>query len=392
MMRKTEKGSAVRLFAFALTAIFLSVALLWLAIASIDQAGGGIKQSGAAPDRLASVGAPRSQLQLERAFSMMSSQYDSDGTVGIEPITAAYKQRLDERVADGERVALSVEEVLYIISSSVQIYESYGEVKLGDEIIKPIGELSRVDMPYNQAASVKVADILRIITYRIFALSSHDVIAEIEGGYVYTPQYSERELSTGKKFIISDSADIKISFVAEDGQQVRLYPTQKLDEDRRSTVICQSVREFSSAESELMAVFGYNSALCRNITPESWYSETSLRLFVVGGRMMILDAEGRRVSDPLESGSRMTSAAVLDGNADGIAEIYFTSYSQDDKTEFWKYDGGEVVCLDEARERQFAVYREGDTIALYRGARVESKKYITMMVRSGEPILTITKS
>ena len=392
MMQKKEKRSAALLLAFTLMAIFLSVALLWLAVASIDQAGGGIKQSTATPDRLASVGAPRSQLQLERAFSVMSAQYDSNGASGIEPVTEAYKQRIDERISDGEQVALSVEEVLYIISSSVQIYESYGEIKLGDEIIKPIGELSRSELPYNQAASVKTADILRIITYRIFALSSPDAMVEQDGGYVYTPQYSEREISTGKKFIISDSADIKISFVAEDGQQVRLYPTQKLDEDMRSTVICQSAREFSASEAELLAAFGFNSALCRNITPECWYSETALRLFVVGGRTMILDVAGGRVSDPLEKSHKLTSAAVIDSDGDGVSEIYFTSYSGDDKTALWRYDGGEIVCLYEARERQFAVYRDGDGIALYRGARVESKKYITMMVRSGEPILTITKS
>ena len=392
MMQKKEKRSAALLLAITLTAIFLSAALLWLAIASIDQAGGGIKQSSATPDRLASVGAPRSQLQLERAFSMMSAQYDSSGTAGIEPITAAYKQRIDERIADGERIVLSVEEVLYIISSSTQIYEAYGEIRLGDEIIKPIGELSRSELSYNQAASVKTTDILKIIMYRIFALTSPDAITEMDGGYVYTPQYSERELGVGKKFIISDSAEIKISFVAEDGQEVRLYPTQKLDDDMRSTVICQSAREFSTAEAELLAAFGFNYALCRNITPECWYSETALRLFVVGGRMMILDPDVKKASDPLEQSHRITSVAVLDSNADGRSEIYFTSYSGDDKTALWKYDGGEIACLDEAREREFAIYREGDGIALYRGARVESKKYITMMVRSGEPILTITKS
>ena len=85
MMKNKERSASGRsrgaytLLVYAATAVIIVSGLLWLAISAIDGADSDIKSSPGAPEALASVGAPRSQLALERRFSSMSRSYTENG-------------------------------------------------------------------------------------------------------------------------------------------------------------------------------------------------------------------------------------------------------------------------------------------------------------------------
>ena len=367
-----DRRASGSLLAGALIALGLFGILLWMAILSIDGASGIYKSSPDAPESLVSLGAPRSQLDLERAFSAMKREYDEDGALVCEPITLDYRNSV-------ERTVLSVEEILYIISDSAELYDKCDKVRLIGEDgrveteILPIKELSVESVPYYKAAEKRSEDILSIITYRIFALSKSDVISEVDGKYVYIPEYAD------KSFTISD----EISFNTEGGRSVRLYPTEKQLEAKDTAVICESKRALGRAEREVLNASGYDADAARNVTPEFMYGKTAIRLVALGGRIILVDVDRYVAFDPLSKSERLSSVALLDG------ELYFTSMGNG--SSLWRYADGESHKVYESDDDCLGIYGDGETIGLYVAKRLESKKYITALVREGEPVLTIEK-
>lgn len=382
---RREKRAVAVLFVGTLTALVLFGVLLWTAIMSIDGARGLYKKSPDAPDSLVSLGAPRSQLDLRRMFSLMMVQYGEGDLTVCEPITAEYLGQVEARIERGEREVLSVEEVLYIISDSAELYDTVDVIRLMDSDggvsaeIRPIKEPASESVPYHIAAERRLSDILSIITYRMIALSSPEVISETEGGYVYTPNYTEREGE--RSFTVTD----EISFNTGNGGSVRLYPTDKQAETTELTVLLESKRALGRAEREVLAASGYDADLCRNVTPEYMYGKTDVRFVAVGGRVVLVDISGYVALDPLESGERLTSIAL---SSDGI---YFTGASESGSS-LWLYESGVGTSLMiSTKEKYVAIYDDGDTLGLYAARRIESPKYISALVRSGEPIFTAEK-
>lgn len=390
-MKKVERSArrevraTVLLFAGTVTALVLFGLILWTAIMSIDGARGLYKTSPDAPESLVSLGAPRSQLDLLRMFSSMRSEYNEVGGTVCEPITAEYRKSVEERIAAGERQALSVEEILYIISDSVEMYNSYDLVRLissdgtVDAAIEPIKELSEENVPYYVAAQKKAEDVMRIITYRIFSLSSPEVMVKTDEGYLYIPEYTERE--GARSFTISDV----IAFNTDNGGTVKLYPTEKITESCHSTVLIESKRALGRAEREVIIASGYDVDAARNVTPEYMYGKTDLRLVALGGRVVIVDINGYAAVDVLPKSERLTSVAILGGS------LYFTS-SDGSGSSLWIYEIGKgAERIFESDEEYIGIYDDGETLGLYAANKLESKKYITLLVRSGEPIMMIEK-
>lgn len=380
-----EHRVAAVLLVGTLAALVLFGTLLWLAIISIDGANGLYKTSPGAPESLVSLGAPRSQLDLERMFSSMSNTYDEDGKTVCEPVTASYRESVEKRISAGESFALSVEEILYIISDSVEIYDSSDLVRLVradgsvEREISPIGELSECSKLYYEAASERARDVLAIITHRVFALSSPDAIEEKDGVYVYTPEYKEKDGARG--FVIST----EIIFNTENGRSVRLYPTDRVDETCNSTVLCESKRALSRAEREVLTRSGYDPDACRNITPEYFYGKTELRLVAVGGRVIIVDVDALMALDPLPREERLASVALFDNC------LYFTS-TLEGGSALLRYESGVGVTREASFDEEcVGVYGNGEAVEAYAAKKTDSKKYIAVLVRTGDPLMTLEK-
>ena len=368
-----------------LTALVVFGLLLWIAIMSIDGAMGINKTSPDAPESLASLGAPRSQLGLERMFASMRSDYDENGLAVCEPITADYRRRVNERISAGESSALSVEEILYIISDSIAIYDTCDVVRLmrpdgGVEAeIEPIKDLAAESVPYHLSAKRRTSDILSIIRHRIFALSSSDVMTETPEGCIYIPEYTERE--GARSFTISD----EIAFNTESGRPVRLYPTERLTESENSTVLVESKRALGRAEREVLFASGYDADACRNVTPEYMYGKTDIRLVALGGRILVVDVYGYIATDIFPKDERLSSVALSESG------IYVTGEGKDGSSlRYYERGVGErLVAVSE--EKCIGVYDDGETLGLYVAEKHESKTYITVLVRTGESIMTIEK-
>lgn len=382
---RREKRASALLFIGTLTALVVFGLLLWTAIISIDGARGLYKTSPDAPESLVSLGAPRSQLDLERMFSSMKAEYNEGGRTVCEPITAEYRKSVEERISAGERAALSVEEILYIISDSIEIYDTSDSVRLlssdgrVEAVIEPIKELSDTGVPYYVAAQKRAEDVMRIISYRIFALSSPEVTVKTDEGYLYIPEYTERE--GARSFTISDV----ISFNTDNGRTVKLYPTDKITESCHSTVLLESKRALGRAEREVLAASGYDVDAARNVTPEYMYGKTELRLVAIGGRVVIVDINGYAAVDVLPKSDRLLSVAICGDR------LYFTS--SDGKTSsLWLYESGRgAKIITESAEKYVGIYDDGEALGLYAADKLESKKYIALLVRSGEPIIMIEK-
>ena len=389
-----EHRAAAVLLVGTLATLVLFGTLLWLAIISIDGANGLYKTSPGAPESLVSLGAPRSQLDLERMFSSMSNTYDEDGKTVYEPVTASYRESVDRRVSEGESFALSVEEMLYIISDSIESYDSYDLVRLVfadgsvEREITPIKELAESSRPYHETADERTRDILAIITYRIFALTSPDAIEEKDGVYVYTPEYKEKD-SGVRSFAISksDAADISsaITFNADNGRTVLLYPTEKMLDDANSTVLRESIRVLGRAEREVLTRSGYDPDACRNVTPEYFYGETAIRLVAVGGRIVVVDADSVAATDPLPQNERFASVALSEN------VVYLTS-THEGGSSLWRYESGVgVKKLSGFGEKYIGVYTDGNAVEVYAARKTDSKKYINVLVREGDALMTFEK-
>lgn len=385
--RSAPKKEAVTIQTLTLgsiVAITLLALLLWFAVVSIGRVDGRIKTAPSAPDSLVSVGAPRSQLSLKRMFSLMSDSYEIEGKTVYEPITSLYRRSVEERIQNGEDVSLSVEEVLYIISDTSAAYDSYDTILLMssngsvEKTIVPRGELASCDIPYHIAAQQRINDIIEIIEYRLSALSSEDAIDSGEGRFAYIPNYLERKEGFGF-FEISDG---QIAFRPDSTRTVMLYPSASEYNDANAKVIFESKRKATFDEEYALSNGGYEPENCRNITPEYWYLSTDLRLFVSGGRIILVDGKNCTARDTLPDNMRFTSFA-LNGDT-----VYFTSsLLSDNGSALWRYtkDNG-IELIYESKERYIGIFETETGVSLYKTNKEESKTYMTRLIRTGNAL------
>ena len=390
-MKKTERGAKrekrmTAVLAISTLLVLLSFAtLLYFMIVSIDSADGADKSSPGAPESFVSLGAPRSQLELMRMFRSMSAEYTENGRSVFEPVTMSYADSVGERIAAGESLSLSVEEILYIVSDSIVAYDNYDIIRLGDLDVEPIKNLAFTQSPYYASAEVKARDILRIISYRIFSVSSPDRIQSTDGGFLYLPGHREKNDYTGSFFIASaDSADISelVVYNTEEGRSVSLYPTDKIADECDSTVISESPRALSGAEKAQLLRAGYDADACRNLTPECFYGNTSVRLVATGGRIIVVDTRNATAFDALSKNEKMMSASCVNG------EVYFTS-SYEGGSAVLKYESGRIERVKDLSAKYVGIYEDGESLFVYATEKRESKKYISLLVRTGEPIIKL---
>ncbi len=387
---KRDKRAMRRLFVYGVCAVAVFCVTLWLLVASLGRVDGRQKTSQSTPTALVSVGAPRSQLDLKRMFSRMSDSYYEGERRVYEPITLSHRETVSKRVESGESIGLSVEEVIYVISDSVTAYGEYDVINLvgrngeADLRIYPERELINGYEPYHVTASERIDDITEIILYRLSALSSSDRVRKNENGYVYVPNSPSRD--NGEKLFIIDltegETENRIVFCPDGVRQIEVFPYPSLKDDAASTVIRENPRRATEDEAELLRLYGYDPSDCRNITPKHWYEYTELRLFVSGGRVVILDPGAKKATDTLPTGHKFTSAAIC---GDGEVKLYFTS-SYTDGSSLLCYSAGEITEIYKCEYEYLGVYEslDGESVELYEADKKENAKYMTQLTRRGE--------
>lgn len=391
---KGYKRSMRRLFVYGACAVAVFCVTLWILVASLGRVDGRLKTSQSTPTALVSVGAPRSQLDLKRMFSRMSSSYYEGDRRVYEPITLSHRESVSKRIEAGESIGLSVEEVIYVISDSVASYGAYDVINLvgrngeADLRIYPEGELINGYEPYHVTAAERIDDITEIILYRLSALSSSDRVRKKENGYIYVPNSPSRD-NVEKLFVIDTTAgtiESRIVFCPDDVRRIEVFPYPSLKDDAASTIIRENPRRTTEDEAELLRSYGYDPSDCRNITPKHWYEYTDLRLFVSGGRVVILDPQIQRAVNTLPTDQKFTSAAIC---GDGEVKLYFTS-SYVDGSSLLCYSAGEITEIHRCDGEYLGIYEsfDGEGVELYEADKKENAKYMTLLIRRGECLWT----
>lgn len=405
MDNKKTAGSRPIIIAAALIVAFSIV--LWAAIASLGTADGGIKSAPGAPDSLVSAGAPRSQLELKRIFEAMSLTYEEGGLSVYEPVSSEYRSALGERIAAGESFALSVEEMLFVISDTVAAYDKYDVIRFKDgsgNIEKefwPIDAAQTEDNTLAASALGKISEVARIIELRVKVMSTSDSLTETSDGELkYIPRQVNREGNGGdtseKAFLFGLHAGIEnyseaVIFLPGNGSRITLYPSSNEAWLCRTKVILQTQRTATEAERSLLMSEGVDPERSRNITPEYFYGEISVRLFVFGGRAILLDPEVGDAILLLPESERITSTAIARTGEGGEAELYFTSSSEKGSS-VWRYavGSGRTEKLFESADEYLAVSEPigGDysSASVYRAAKREDERFVITLECIGEPI------
>ena len=175
-----------------------------------------------------------------------------------------------------------------------------------------------------------------------------------------------------------------------------LYPTamSATEEDLAETktkVLLQTKVPASDDERELLASVGCDPDRCRNITPEYWYGRTGLRLFVFGGRAVLVDPELGRGVLLLPEAYSLMSAAIC-GEA-GDMSFYFTA-AYDGEFSLWKYRDGEVMRLVVSETDCLAVTEpfEGgyEKVGLYNAMAREDERFVVALECIGERLCEYT--
>lgn len=390
--------------AFAISAFAI---ILWTAMTSLGDADGEAKLIPAAPDSLVSAGAPRSQLELKRMFESMSLSYTEGGKEVYEPISKDYSIAVSQRIARGEELALSVEEVLYIISDSVAAYEKYDVIRLRgadgatEKVVTCYEAEENESSPFHRKMRDKLQNVAEIIEYRISALSSpHTMVTAEDGSRVYTPRYATKESGEEKvSFVFGLTSDTEkyegaVVYVSENGEKVALYPHADEAALCRTKVIIHNDKPMSREESELLKNNGWDITACRNITPLYWYPMTNIRIFAVGGKVILADPDSERVTEPLPEGHKLISLAVR--NTDGITEIYFSSaYGEGSSVFVYSMSEGKATVIDSSENGLLAMIENGydgyDRVAVCSAVRREDGRFVTAVECVGEPLYVYAK-
>ena len=367
--------------------------VLFFAIASLGAAEGGSKKAPGAPDSLVSAGAPRSQLELKRMFEAMSLTYKDGELTVYEPITMEYRAALEERVASGESPALSVEEILFIVSDSASAYDSFDVIRFKNAS----GELEREIYPkkvtqardgsLGLSALDRIRAVSELIELRIRLLSAPSAFSVSEDGKVsYTPRRADgSDAVAGFYFGLSGEGESfaeAVVFLTENGGRVALYPTADEVALCYTRVIQHIDVQATEAEKQLLASDGFDPSRCRNITPEYFYGCTHLRLFVLGGEVVLTDVESGRAIRLLDGGERLSSVAL------GTDGLYYTTLA-DGGSSVYKYSGGNREKLYTA-EFQLAVAEPltggYGSVLVYKAERREDERFVTALECVGDPI------
>ena len=376
----------------AVAFILIFAALLLFALSSLGRAEGGAKVAPGAPDSLVSAGAPRSQLELKRMFEGIGLTYTEDGRTVYEPISREYRAALEERIAAGESPALSVEEILFIVSDSAAAYENFDIIRFKnadgetEEEIYPKELRQSGDAPYARAALERIRNVSELIELRVRKMSAGGAFNESEDGSVsYTPRGVEREkggTSASTEFLFGGAAGYteSVVFMPGNGTKVVLYPSSEEAALCRTKVILHTDIEASNDERALLSSVGADPERCRNITPEYFYGRTELRLFVLGGEVVLTDTEKGKALLLLENNERLSSVAFAE---DGL---YYTTQTASGSS-VYKYSSGEVETLF-VSDSQLAVSEplEGEYISVqvYKAERRENESFVTVLECVGD--------
>ena len=388
MRVKSEKsGIAITLAALLLVAVFALA--LFASLLSIGADNGEIKTSRNLRGGLVSAGAPRSQLALKQMFDSMGAVRTNGNRVVYEPITGEYLASVAEKIQNGEKPLLSVEEVLYIISDSATYPEKYDGVKLHGEgtlILKKDDSEKQAHV----AALEKSRTVYRIILYRIKSLCHESAFEEDGNTLVYYPDAAD-ERSRARRFVFTEVSDDgrsdNIVFYPGDGQKITLYPTSDTDLFDLKYMLL-SGDELSSAEIGILEACVYSADRYRNVTPAYWKGVTECKLVIISGRIIIVDPSSGRATDSAPSEMRTVSIAAGDNDGDGKYELYFTACS-DGESAAVKYDPikGEIEML---MKKDFCIgaYEriDGDGVSFYKVEQIESGSYLNLLSRKGDKI------
>lgn len=401
-------GESLKALVAAVAAIAVFTVVLFSAVISLGASEREIKTAPGAPDSLVSAGAPRSQLELKRMFESMSKTYSEGGNLVYEPVSSEYRGSIDERVANGERPMLSVEEILFIISDSAAAYDGYDVIRFRSadgRVERDIvtAKLTETDeKPFHRAALDRIAAVTELIEYRIGAMSAPDSFlpsADGSGNIEYYPRGVERSDggdSSERSFVFGlhageENYSRAVVFCSEDGNEVALYPSSEELELCCTKVILPNGIAATGAESEKLLAAGCEPSRCRNITPLYWLTETDMRLFVYGGRMILVDPSIENAVFLLPEAYRLTSAAMAHSGEQGETELYFTA-SFDGESSVWRYSrgAGEPVKLFESDGEYLAVTEPlfGDyrAVKVYAASRRDDERFITALECNGEPL------
>ena len=387
MKKKGEKSSIKIIAVVALLVATFSVTL-YGSLMSVGADNGGIKTSRNMQGGLVSAGAPRSQLALKQMFDSMSLVRTNGNRTIYEPITEEYLKAVADKIENGEKPRLSVEEILYIISDSITLGARYDAVKLhgeGNVILKK----SSSDKPMHIATLEQRQSVYDIILYRIRSLC-HESAFEIDGDTVvyYPDEAGERNRSRYFVFTsVSDSARTdNIVYCPGDGQRISLFPSDNTEAVDLKYMTATN-EPLSEVERGILESEGYNPDRCRNITPACWNGITECKAVIISGRIVIVDPERGVAVDSAPSDMRTVSIAAGDSDGDGIYELYFTGYS-DEGCAAIKYFSGNIEILAET-EFCIGAYEDidGKGVSFYRVDQIESGEYLNLLRRSGDKIL-----
>lgn len=381
----------------AVAFILIFAALLLFAVSSLGRAEGGTKVAPGAPDSLVSAGAPRSQLELKRMFEGISLTYTEGGLSVYEPISREYRAALEERIAAGESPALSVEEILFIVSDSASAYDSYDVIRFKNALgetekeIYPQELRQTGDAPIARAALEKIRAVSELIELRVRKMSAGGAFNENESGCVgYIPRGVEREKGGGSasaEFLFGFSSGTEnyteaVVFMPGNGTKVVLYPSSEEAALCRTKVILHTDTKASGEERALLSSVGANPDRCRNITPEYFYGMTELRLFALGGEVVLTDTENGKALLLLENSERLSSVAFAE---DGL---YYTTLSASGSS-VYKYSDGvrELLFVSDSQLAVSEPLTGGyDKILVYKAERRESESFVTALECVGSPV------
>ena len=393
-----NKEALLGLVAATVAVIAVFTIALWWAITSLGATDESVSRLPDAPESLVSAGAPRSQLELKRMFESMSLTYLENGKTVYEPISAEYRRATEEKIANGEKPTLSVEEVLFIVADTPQLYEKVDIIRLraaDGSIEKEIvtGEVREsVEKAFHRAALERISDITRVIEYRIEVLSTPDSFGYDEHGRrYYEPRESERNdgktYSAVGRFVFElygsqIDPERAVVYLSDVGKEIVLYPSAKEAVLCRTKVILQNQRSRTARERELLALAGYSPDRCKNITPLYWYAETEVRLFAFGSLVVIIDPSGEGKTALLPEGTKLISAAIGDG-------VYLT-VANDNGSALLRYADGLLETLLNTDEEYIAVCEsligEYGDVAVYKATRFEDERFVIALECDGEPV------
>jgi hypothetical protein len=173
-----------------------------------------------------------------------------------------------------------------------------------------------------------------------------------------------------------------VVFMPGNGTKVVLYPSAEEAALCRTKVILHTDIKATDDEKALLSSLGADPDRCRNITPEYFYGRTELRLFALGGEVVLTDTEQGKAVSLLEDGERLSSVAFAE---DGL---YYTTLS-DSGASVYKYSGGERELLF-GSDSLLAVTEpfdgDYDRVLIYKAERQENESFVTALECIGDPI------